>query len=240
MAGFTKMKLLRSIKRKIGILNEVDQLYDVVLKFNGGGTSKSQLHQDTFALIVNGFKRNGFFVEFGATNGFELSNTHLLEHEYGWTGILAEPATMWHSHLHKNRSCFIEEDCVWSATGETLSFDMVDSGELSTISSFSKTDGHGKSRQNKTTYEVATISLADLLEKYSAPKVIDYISIDTEGSEYEILKNFDFDTYQFNLITVEHNYTPTRDKLLKLLTKNGYRRVFEHLSKWDDWYVFDR
>ena len=54
--------------------------------------SRSQLRQDLFVLSQLDFKRNGYFVEFGATNGFNLSNTHLMEKEFGWTGILAEPA----------------------------------------------------------------------------------------------------------------------------------------------------
>ena len=40
---------------------------------------KSQLGQEIFALIENDFKRDGYFIEFGATDGLELSNTHLLE-----------------------------------------------------------------------------------------------------------------------------------------------------------------
>src|ERR1017187_1984592 len=51
--------------------------------------SKSQLRQDLMVLSELDFKRGGYFVEFGATNGVTLSNTYLLEKEYGWTGILA-------------------------------------------------------------------------------------------------------------------------------------------------------
>ena len=87
--------------------------------------SKSQLGQDLFTLSQLGFKRNGFFVEFGATNGIDFSNTYLMETKFDWKGILAEPAKLWHPSLNKNRSASIELDCVWKATGETLLFNEV-------------------------------------------------------------------------------------------------------------------
>ena len=91
-------------------------------------------------------------------------------------------------------------------------------------------------RKNGKIYNVKSISLEDLLKKYNAPINIDYLSIDTEGSEYEILKNFDFQKYRFNIITCEHNYGANRKKIFTLLSKNGYERKFKNLSKFDDWY----
>jgi FkbM family methyltransferase len=199
--------------------------------------TKSQLGQDVFALLENGVKENGYFVEFGSTDGVFLSNSYLLENEFGWNGILAEPAKRWHADLKSNRNCHIETNCVWKESNASLIFNETDLGEISTIDSFSSSDLHGASRKHGNKYSVATITLADLLDKYSAPAIIDYLSIDTEGSEYEILEHFDFNRYQFRVITCEHSYESKREKIFSLLTENGYVRKFEGLSQWDDWYV---
>lgn len=199
--------------------------------------SKSQLRQDLFVLSELEFKKNGFFVEFGATDGILLSNTYLLEKEFNWTGILAEPAKCWHDDLSANRSASIETRCVWTNSGSTIDFNEVDLAGLSTISSFSSVDFHRDARKVGKTYEVETISLNDLLEKYSAPRQIDYLSIDTEGSEFEILNALDLNKYQFNVITCEHNFTRMRRDIHALLSRNGYVRKYVRLSQIDDWYT---
>jgi len=199
--------------------------------------SKAQLRQDLFVLSQLEYKRGGFFVEFGATDGVYLSNSHLLEKEFGWKGILAEPAKCWHKALRENRQCPIETDCVWTTTGAELTFNEVDDAKLSTINEFSSVDGHTHARETGKTYSVKTISLNDLLAKYKAPRRMDYLSIDTEGSEYEILSHLDFQKYSFEVITCEHNHTPMREKLFELLSSKGYTRVHTELSQFDDWYV---
>ena len=199
--------------------------------------SKSQLRQDLFVLSELGFKRNGFFVEFGATNGIDLSNTFLLENDFGWKGILAEPAKCWHNDLHNNRKCWIDTACVWSKSDSTVTFAEADLPELSTINSCGSGDHFHRARKKGKTYEVNTISLLTLLDKYGVAKDLDYLSIDTEGSEFEILSNFDFKTYNFRVITCEHNFTPAREKIYQLLTSQGYIRKFEEMSRFDDWYV---
>lgn len=201
------------------------------------GKAKSELCQDLFVLTQLLYRRNGYFVEFGATDGLTLSNTHILEKHFEWSGILAEPARCWHEALFKNRSCNIETSCVWKESNINLTFNEVDIKELSTISKYSNRDLHSIFRKKHISYEVVTISLNDLLEKYDSPDHIDYLSIDTEGSEYDILSNFNFSKYNFNIITVEHNYAPIREQLYELLSHYGYRRVCENFSKHDDWYI---
>ena len=164
-----------------------------------------------------------------------FSNTYLLEKEFGWTGILAEPAKSFHQDLaNTDRNCHIETDCVWRESNLTLTFN--EAGAFSTVDSHSSINLR-KGRKKGKVYNVNTISLLDLCKKYNAPNQIDFLSIDTEGSEFEILSNFDFDKYQVKVITCEHNYTKEREKTFSLLTEKGYVRKFEKLSLYDDWYV---
>ena len=197
--------------------------------------TRSQAGQDLFALSQLGPKRDGYFVEFGATQGVNLSNSYFFETHLGWNGIVAEPARMWHRELRRNRKCHVETRCVWSASGATLRFS--EAAELSTVSDYADSDFHAADRRGTESYEVRTISLNDLLEEYQAPRIIDYLSIDTEGSEFEILNAFDFGKRRFAVITCEHNHAPHREKIYQLLTGKGYRRIMEEVSKADDWYV---
>jgi FkbM family methyltransferase len=202
-----------------------------------GTKSNAQLAQDLFVVDQLKGKREGFFVEFGATDGHHLSNTLLLEKEYGWKGILAEPAKVWQEQLTQNRHCTIDQRCVWSVSGETIIFHETAEAELSTADRFLDADWHLQKRGERRSYPVQTVSLNDLLDEHNAPEEIDYLSVDTEGSEYDILSAFNFSKYRVNIITVEHNYTAQREDLFKLLTGNGYKRIFESLSQFDDWYV---
>ena len=89
------------------------------LKKNILESSRSQLGADFVALNLFGSK--GFFVEFGAADGLENSNTYLLE-QSGWTGILAEPSELNLENLKINRNSILDHRAVWSSSNESLSF----------------------------------------------------------------------------------------------------------------------
>ncbi|WP_214200968.1 FkbM family methyltransferase [Novosphingobium profundi] len=199
--------------------------------------SKAQILQDLWVCFELGEKRGGYFVEFGATNGLKNSNTWLLENELGWSGILAEPNPFWHADLAANRGAAIEHRCVSAKSGERVSFITTDDTdpELSAIADFSDGDHFAERRARAARIEVETISLDDLLDHYGAPTEIDYISIDTEGSEMAILSAYSF-RHRFQLISVESN-AKNEAPLDALLTAKGYVRVFRQFSQWDGWYV---
>lgn len=206
--------------------------------FDTFSKSRSQILQDLFVLIIFDFKKNGFFVEFGATDGNNLSNTFILEKLFEWNGILVEPSKSFHENLSKNRGAIIDHRCVYINSGEDVLFHESEIGELSTINDYADHDEHKGDREKGINYTVETVSLLDLLDQYNAPRKIDYLSIDTEGSEFEILNSFDFNKYSFGVITVEHNFIEQKRQNIKLLLeKNGYLRIMENVSKWDDWYV---
>jgi FkbM family methyltransferase len=200
--------------------------------------SKSQLRQDLLVLAILNFKKGGFYVEFGATDGKSLSNTYILEKIYGWKGILAEPAGIWQRELIGNRpNATLVNEAVWSETGLQLIFKETARAEYSTLKRFSGKDHHASIRKQGLEYKVSTISLNDLLKRAHVPRDLDYLSIDTEGSEFEILRTFDFESYRFSVITCEHNFGKDRSKIFDLLILNGYKRIFPDVSRFDDWYV---
>jgi hypothetical protein len=108
--------------------------------------------------------------------------------------------------------------------------------ELSSIAEFADGDHFAEVRAKGHAIQVETVSLVDLLGQHNAPAVIDYLSIDTEGSEYVLLSRFDFSRYAINLISVEQNRR-TEAKIEDLLKMQGFDRVFKEFSQWDGWYL---
>lgn len=206
--------------------------------------SNSQISQDVFVLLYRSKQKQsdvGFFVEFGAADGINLSNTFILEKEFNWQGILVEPAKIWHKKLQMNRKCIIDFSCVHTESGGMINFleaqDAFYSSSLQTFESQRREFGNEEIIHDS--YDVPTITLSDLLKTYKAPPFIDYLSIDTEGSELDILRTVDFNVFQFGIITLEHNYGENRKSIEKYLTTNGYRRIHKWLSLHDDWFVLD-
>ena len=198
--------------------------------------SPSQLGQDLWVLEKTNYKRKGFFVEFGATDGILLSNTYLLEKEFDWRGICAEPNPVFFKKLQLNRDCIASNACIAAVTGDKVDFILADEyGGIDGISTLGRHREKVKAyKAVKKTISMETISLEDFLLEQAAPKIIDYLSIDTEGSEYIILEHFPFDKWDIKLITVEHNYEKQRMSILELLKSYGYKCI---KREWDDWYI---
>jgi FkbM family methyltransferase len=198
--------------------------------------SHSQLAQDLEVVKFYNNKENGFFIEIGASDGKNLSNTYLLETQYKWKGICCEPIPAQFEKLVINRpNSICVKEAVYNQSGLTLTFDIAHNYDL--LSGIAEHIDCHKSKVDakKTSIQVQTITLLDILNNANAPSFIEYMSLDTEGSELEILKNFDFEKYTFGLIDVEHNYIePRRTDIKNLLLSKGY--IYKGDNKWDDMY----
>lgn len=201
----------------------------------------SQLGQDAWVHSVLGNKENGFFIELGASDGNYISNTYFFEKTLGWKGICIEPNPMFYETLSKTRKCNICFSCVSDKDDTEVQFylDSYASGVTATVGPFT---------QSTHPVMVKTKTLQTILKTYNAPATIDYLSLDVEGHEYEVMKNFPFHDYIINCITVEHNAPHTgpemQNTMNKLLTDNGYVFVKgnDDILDWghgpiDDFYV---
>ena len=120
---------------------------------------------------------------------------------------------------------------------------MSDVGVLSTINEFLESDKSsmpGNTLERKKSgkvISVETISLNDVIKEYFNNVSPSYISIDTEGSEYEILKSFSLDVYRPKVFTIEHNFTDYQNKIDQLMNSQNYTRIFRDLTAFDAWYI---
>ena len=221
-----------------------DLLKNFVEHFSKVTEIKSQLYQDVFASFIIDKNFNKTFLEFGATDGIDLSNTYVLEKNFGWNGSLSEPSPQWHKNLKNNRpNSNIITKCIWSKSGEVLDFFESDVGVLSTISEYKESDkvsipGNTIERvRSGKLVKVETISLNDVIHKSFNSVAPSYISIDTEGSEYEILRFFNFKKFRPVVFTIEHNFTEIENKIDGLMFENDYIRIFKEFTAFDAWYI---
>jgi FkbM family methyltransferase len=202
----------------------------------------SQLGQDFFVIEILGGMSNGFFLDSGASDGVNASNTYLLESEYGWKGICVEPNEVFFPLLKKNRTCHCVNYCLYDRDG------VVDFVEASTLGGILEEYHPAHLEYAKRSFNLAedatgkpgTVqktakTIRSVLRECNAPSVIDYWSLDTEGSELAILKSFPFDEYSFRVLTVEHNWLPVRKEIRQFLERKGY--VLKREMGIDDCYV---
>ncbi|ESX65407.1 methyltransferase [Mesorhizobium sp. LSHC420B00] len=197
--------------------------------------SHSQLVQDIVCVLVSEQKREGYFVEVGVGDGETLSNTLLLERDFGWRGILAEPANRFEAAIRGKRKATLDTRAVAARSGDTLVFEEdVHLGELSGLAGVREARGNQTLRK----YQVKTITLDDLLDQHDAPDYIDYLSIDTEGSELQVLEGLSLNRRRVGLFTIEHNLNLEKIAALRQrLIPLGYRQIFANVSNFDIWFV---
>ena len=204
----------------------------------GAKTYFSTKDQDRWVVEdVFKFKKNGFFVDLSATDGVRGNNTFVLEKIYDWTGICVEPNPNFQEKVKVNRKCQISSNCI-SDCEEEIEF-ILNRGNGGIISSDCDNNIEKrkylieKFRKEDKIIKLTTITFQQLLENYNAPAEMDYLSLDVEGAEDRVFRNFPFDKYKFLCMTIER---PTQD-LNKILLSNGY--LFVKNNKVDTFYIHE-
>jgi hypothetical protein len=183
------------------------------------------------------FPAGGWFVEAGAHDGVGDSQTLELENTGRWTGLCVEPSKAFVS-LQTSRKCKVDNRCLADYDGDVVFLEVSGNAvELSGMVGFFCRDGWDReNRPHSNTLKECT-TLVRMLEHHEAPLRIELLCLDTEGSEFAILKRHDFDRFRFLAIQVEHNGVQSRKtELHELLTRKGY--LFDGTDEINDRYLF--
>lgn len=190
----------------------------------------SQYNQDKFVNeVIFAGRRNGFFIDIGAHDGISFSNSYFFEKEKKWKGICIEPNPPVFDKLKKNRDCIVYNFCVgdssndvtfWKIEGyaEMLSgiVDFYDQRHIDRVNTEIRNRGG-----SITEIEVQVKNLDSIVELNQ--QTVDFLSIDTEGNEFYILKSIDFEKIKISAITVENNYNDL--DLPQFLNKKGFTKL---------------
>ena len=169
----------------------------------------SQSGQDK---IINNFffknKKKGYFIEIGAYDGIIGSNCYYFEKYLDWSGIAIEPSLFQFEKLKKNRKCQLLNKAISHEIKEVEFLEVIEGlTQMSGINDDSFKENFDIISNNKISktksYNLKTITFDQIVPKNSD---IDYISIDIEGSEMNLLNSINFDNYNIKVISVENNF----------------------------------
>ena len=174
--------------------------------------SYSQLKQDKIIMSLFRNSRNGFFLDLASNDARKLSNTYALERQLDWRGICIEPNARYWFDYTRYRTCKLVAAVVGHERMEKIDFSY-SRGEFGGIIK------HGMDNENYTEASSAyTIPLSEILERYNAPREIDYLSLDIEGAETYVMKSFPFSRYRIKVMTVER----PDEELRRLFQSHGF------------------
>lgn len=189
----------------------------------------SQYKQDFIIDLVLNKKQNGTFLEIGAYDGINSSNTYFFEKFRAWNGICIEPNPTVVEKLKKNRSCIIVNSCI-SEKEDIMDF-MVCTGYTEMLSGLvnSYDEKHlnrikEENKQHGGSYAIIKVpcyTINGVLENNQIFS-IDFCSIDTEGSEFAILKSINFNKFSFSTFSIEWNYGNNKEVVL-FMQQKGYK-----------------
>jgi hypothetical protein len=187
----------------------------------------SQVRQDEVVSRLLRYKRGGYFIDLAANDAVRISNTYALERDYAWQGLCIEPNPVYWSGL-AYRSCDVVAGVVGESRMEPVQFKFPNragpqGGIVGARFDNKEASSYG---EDQTRF---TVRLDEILKRFGAPSIIDYLSLDIEGAEEYVMREFPFDRYTIHVLTVER----PDEALSSLLVQNGYK-VLKQLKKWGE------
>ncbi len=172
-------------------------------------------------------QRGGTFVDLGGYDGVHGSNTLFFELMHGWNGLLLEPSPKPYDKAASFRRCHCLKLAVAKAAGEARFLEVSDGYTMMSglVESFhaevrAHLADHPSHKQAEIT--VRTTTLDSLLRSHGLRK-IDFISMDIEGAELQVLEGFPFDSYDVRAWIIENRQ---RNEIIAgIMRKNGYKRA---------------
>lgn len=200
--------------------------------------NNAQLFQDLYVLWKLKNKTKGTFVEVGTAYPTGANNTWVLESQFNWQGVLIEPNPFFHEKIRQIRKMPLEISAIHYESKSDLVLSIPDNFHPGAGIEENKEEKVGSVANQIKQISVDTISLNDCLNKYKITKEFDYLSYDTTGNFADIqnIKDIFANGYVPKIITIGHNYKSHRPDLCNMLQSQGYKREFDYLSRWDDWY----
>lgn len=188
--------------------------------------SYAQFGEDRVVDNLLGEIRNGFYVDIGCNMPIGCSNTWKL-YLRGWRGIAVDGNPALIEKFRSIRKFDIAVAEVISKDSSPVDFYLSRNSHL--ISGIgSQSVGHWqRSTENADIVNCIPVTLTELLNRYQAPHDFQFLSIDTEGNELDILEAMDFEKYHPYLIAIEiHSldlHQPLSNPIAVLLIRQGYR-----------------
>ena len=199
----------------------------------------SQCDQDKYLEenIFKGFK-NGVFLDVGAHDGISINNTLYFEKNKNWTGINIEPIKDVYDKLVINRpKCININVAVCNCDGDS-EFILVQ-GYSEMISGLKKDyDNRHFERLKNEEVNYGSVSQSIIVNTKKIETICDennikhinYLSIDVEGAEFEVIKSINFDKIFIDVIGFENNYHDTQDICINYLKNKGYIKLPDHVA----------
>lgn len=200
-----------------------------------GSMSHSQLSQDAWIVGLMQGRKGGRYLEIGAYDPYEYSNSAVLREKFDWTGFHVDPSPTSHSRFN---IAGLDNWFIRAGVGkETGLGRLIGDGAFAQLVAVPECSNSPSTTPACSDDLVAIMTPGDLLRRVGE---VDYLSLDIEGGEIDVLRNWPFELCKPYVMTIEHNHRETdRKEITQICTAQGYRQVLAAATDFESWFLLD-